>query len=469
MKNILVTGGAGYLGSVLSKMLVEKGYNVRCFDRLYFGKESIKDLLDSDKFELIEGNLLNLSDFPDIFDGIDAVIHLAGLANDPTAELDPEVTSLVNYEYSRLLAEKAKEKGVSHFVFASSCSVYGKSLVDIVSEESPLNPVSVYAETKMRAEVDILKMADDDFHPVSLRQATLYGVSPRMRFDLAINLMVMNAVTKNRIFIMGGGDQWRPFLHVEDAADAFVFCLEQPPELISGKIYNLGATEDNFKIAELAQAVKKHIDGVELDVIPDNPDKRSYRVSCEKIKEELGWAPSKSMEDGIKDIREFVASNKQEGFDVPQYYNIKTLQDFIKTPASEEGDPVRHDFLPFCKPLIGKKEEEELLDTLHSGWITTGPKVHRLEEKFKEYLGCEHAVCVNSCTAALHLSLVALGIGPGDEVITTPVTWPSTANVIVHTGATPVFADVDKKTLNILPGQIEKRITDKTKAVIPVH
>lgn len=469
MKKVLLTGGAGYLGSVLSRKLLDKGYGVRCFDRLYFGEFPVEDLSKNKDFELVKGNILNFESFPGLLDGVDAVIHLAGLANDPTAELDPGLTRLVNYEAPCAIARTAKAKGVKRFIFASSCSVYGKSPVNTVSEDSPLNPVSIYAESKSLAEGEILKMKDDAFHPLCLRQATLYGVSPRMRFDLAINLMIMHAVAKKKIFIFGGGDQWRPFLHVEDAAEAFIHCLDQPVETVSGKIYNLGSTEDNYRIADLAHAVKKHVDGVDLDKVPDNPDRRSYRVDCERIREELAWSPRKRIEDGIKEIKEFVLQRKSEGFDNSRYYNIKTLQEFIKTPAAENGDPVRHDFLPFCRPSIGKAEEEELLDTLRSGWITTGPKVRALEEKFKEYLGCEHAVCVSSCTAALHLSLVALGIGEGDEVITTPITWPATANVVVHTGAAPVFADVDRRTLNILPGEIEKKITDRTKAIIPVH
>ncbi|MFC1570437.1 DegT/DnrJ/EryC1/StrS family aminotransferase [Candidatus Omnitrophota bacterium] len=143
--------------------------------------------------------------------------------------------------------------------------------------------------------------------------------------------------------------------------------------------------------------------------------------------------------------------------------------DFVQKPAVEGGDPVRAEFLPFALPLIGKEEEDEVVDTLSSGWLTTGPKTKRLESDFADYLGAKNAICVNSCTAALHLALVALDIGEGDEVITTPITWPATANVVIHTGAKPVFADVEKDTLNIDPESIEEKITDKTKAIIPVH
>lgn len=468
-KRVLVTGGAGYLGSVLCKELLNKGYMVRCFDRLYFGLDPIKPILKNQGFELIKGNILNLLEFPDLLKEVDSIIHLAGIANDPTAELDPHLTHKVNFESSVHLARLAKENKIKRFIFASSCSVYGKGLTNIASEESPINPVSIYAESKANAEREILALADNDFHPLSLRQATLYGVSPRMRVDLAINLMVLHALSKGKIFIWGGGEQWRPFLHVEDAAHAMIYCLDMPLKYISGKVYNLGSTEDNLKIIELANIVKETIKGTSLDIIPENPDKRSYRVNCDKIVRELKWKPKKKIEDGIKELSAFFLPQKEKALNKSVFYNIRTIQNFIQKPAAVGGDPIRSDFLPFSLPSIGKEEEKEVIDTLRSGWLTRGPKTARLESMFKDYIGCKHAICVSSCTAALHLSLAALGIGKGDEVITSPITWPATANVIVHTGATPVFADVDRETLNIDPLKIEKKITSKTKAIIPVH
>ncbi len=469
MKRVLVTGGAGYLGSILCRKLLDKGYAVRCFDRLYFGVEPIKPILKDKRFELIKGNILNMCDFPDLLDDVSAVVHLAGIANDPTAELDPQLTHKVNFESSVKLAHMAKGCGIKRFIFASSCSVYGKGLSDIVNEESPLNPVSVYAESKVNAEKDILALADPDFHPLSLRQATLYGRSPRMRVDLAINLMVLHALSKGKIFIWGGGEQWRPFLHVEDAADAMTYCLGLPLKDISGKVYNLGSTRDNLKIIELANVVKNTVKGTVLDIIPENPDKRSYRVSCDKIVKDLKWKPGKKIDEGIKELMDYFATNKAKALNDPAFYNIRTVQDFIRKPAILGGDPIRADFLPFSLPLIGKEEEDEVIDTLRSGWLTRGPKTARLESMFKDYIGCKNAICVSSCTAALHLSLAVLGIKKGDEVITSPITWPATANVIVHTGAKPVFADIDRRTLNIDPSKIEEKITSKTRAIIPVH
>jgi dTDP-4-amino-4,6-dideoxygalactose transaminase/nucleoside-diphosphate-sugar epimerase len=469
MKKILVTGGAGYLGCMLSRKLLDKGYSVRCFDRLYFGEEAIKDILTNPGFELIKGNIIDLGNFPDLLEDIDGIIHLAGLANDPTAELNPELTKITNHGGSVELARRAKEKGIGRFIFASSCSVYGQGLSDQITEESPLNPVSIYAESKITAEKAIDKFRDDTFCPVYLRQATLFGKSNRMRFDLAINLMVVNALIKKKIFVYGGGRQWRPFLHVEDAAEAFITCLESDKDKVSGQVFNVGDSTLNFEIIDLARFIKSNIKGTELEIVPDAPDKRSYRVCFDKITETTGWKPEVTVKTGIKELSKYLSSGEIKDFDTPKFYNIKTLLKYLDTPAIEGGDPVRYDFLPFNLPLIGEEEIEEVIDTLRSGWLTTGPKTKKLEQDFCEYVGTKNAVCVNSCTAALHLSLVSLGIGEGDEVITSPVTWPSTANVILHTGAKPIFCDIDQKTFNIDPLKLEEKITKRTKAVIPVH
>ena len=469
MNKILITGGAGYLGSILSRKLIERGYAVRCFDRLYFGKEPIRSLLGNERFELVKGNILDIDNNLDLLKDIDAIVHLAGIANDPTGDLQPEMTQLVNYSATVKLAELAKKEGVKRFVFASSCSVYGQSIIEELDEESALNPVSIYAESKVKAEMEILKMADDKFAPVSLRQATLFGVSPRMRFDLAINLMVMHALTKKKVFVWGGGKQWRPFLHVRDSADAFVKCLEVSLETISGQIFNVSNTGGNYQIIKLANIVKDCLPGTSIEIIPENPDKRSYRVISEKIRKALGWNADISAEDGIEELSAFLSGSKDRDFNKITYFNIETIKKYLEQPAIEDGDPVRGEFLPFALPQIGVEEEKEVIDTLRSGWITTGPKTQRFEKMICDYTHSKHAVALNSCTAALHLSLVALGVQQGDEVITSPITWPATANVVIHVGANPVFVDIDRSTLNIEVTKIEEKITKKTKAIIPVH
>jgi dTDP-4-amino-4,6-dideoxygalactose transaminase/nucleoside-diphosphate-sugar epimerase len=464
---VLVTGGAGYLGAVLCKKLLDEHYKVRAFDRLLFGREPIEDLLNRSEFELVEGDITHLEEHPGLFDDVGGVIHLAGLANDPSCDLRPEMTERVNYRASLALAEKAKAKGIGPFIFASSCSVYGAGLGEL-KETSPLNPVSLYAEVKVRTEHALNAMADGSFWPVHLRQATLFGLSPRMRFDLAVNVMVLHGTLNKKIYVLGGGKQWRPFVHVADSSDAFIAALKRAEEL-SCEVINIGSSSLNYQICDLADLIASNLPEVVLDVAPGDAERRTYRVNFDKMKRLLGLAASRTVEDGIQEISHALSSGALPEPQSPRYYNIRLLKELVDTPATMGGEPACDDFVPFSLPLLGKEEEEEVIATLRSGWLTTGPRTQKFEEIARRYLGCSHTVAVNSCTGALHLALAALGVGPGDEVITSPITWPSTANVVVHLGARPVFVDVERDTLNIDPDLIEAAITDKTKVIIPVH
>ena len=469
MARVLVTGGAGYLGCVLSRMLVEKKYRVRIFDRLYFGEEPIKPLANNQNVEVIKGDIRRLEDFPHLLDDVDAIVHLAGLANDPSCDLDPEMSFDVNITATRRLAITAKQRGIERFIFSSSCSVYGRGEVDLITEDSDKKPVSVYAVTKLIAERELCELADEKFTPVMLRNATLFGPSPRMRFDLAVNQIVARALKRRKILVFEGGRQWRPFVHVEDAARACIVCLEAPAEKVRGEIFNVTNEENNFQIVELARLAQKHFPEAVMETVPGDEDKRSYRVSSAKIEKTLGFKATYSVEDGIRQVRQLLDDGAITDPEADVYYNIRLISKIRQMPAIAGGESSSARFLPFVSPSIGEEEESEVLDTLRSGWITTGPKVERFERRFAEYIGAENAVAVSSCTAALHLSLVAAGVGPGDEVITSPLTWASTANVVIHQGATPVFVDVDRDTLNIDPELIERAITPKTKAIMPVH
>jgi dTDP-4-amino-4,6-dideoxygalactose transaminase len=208
---------------------------------------------------------------------------------------------------------------------------------------------------------------------------------------------------------------------------------------------------------------------VKVETVPDDDDRRSYRVTFERSGEVLGYRPQCKVEDSIVEIARAIRSGAMGDCAESRFFTVRHLREVDDMPALEGGDPVREEMLLFAQPLVGREEEQEVIDTLRSGWLTTGPKTKKFEEELAEYTGAQHAVCVNSCTAALHLSLAALDIGPGDEVITSPVTFPATANVIIHQGATPIFADVDPTTLNIDPIDIERKVTDRTKAIVPVH
>lgn len=468
MKKILVTGGAGYIGSVLVRDLLNKGYKVSVFDSLYFGEESLKELKNNPNFELIKGDMQNIDSYSNLLDDVEAVIHLAAISNDPSCDLDPYYTKKINVEGTKKLARMCKERGVKRFLFSSSCAIYGAGITTELDENSPKLPVSLYAKTKVECEDILLGMMGENFYPTILRNGTIFGYSPKMRFDLVVNLMTKNAVKDKKIFILGKGEQWRPNVHVKDVSKAFIKVLESPIEKVKGETFNVGSNDLNFQIYKIAEEFKSVIPNTKIEFVPADKDTRDYNINFDKINQVLGYTTDFKIKDGIREIQKAILDGSIKDVEDNRYYAIKTIKEFLIKPAVITGKPIRPTFLPFALPLITEDEENEVLDTLRSGWLTTGSKTKLFEEKLKEYTGAKHAVALNSCTGALHLALVALGIKQGDEVITSPITWPSTANVIVHTGAKPVFVDIDKNTLNIDPNKIEEKITKNTKAIIPV-
>jgi nucleoside-diphosphate-sugar epimerase len=302
---VLVTGGAGYIGSILSRLLVEKGYNVTCLDRFFFGTDPIKDV--ADKINIVKDDIRWFK--PEILKGIDAVFDLASLSNDPSGELDPQKTLEINYKGRVRVAELSKKYGVAKYVLASTCSVYGFQ-EGVLTEESRLNPLTTYAKANVLAEKEILPLADNFFTVTVLRQATVYGFSPRMRFDLAINGMVLGFFKNGKIPIMRDGKQWRPFVHVRDTSNGFVKVLEADRELVNGQIFNVGSSEQNVQIFDLAKLVAESIS------LPFNyewygsPDTRSYRVSFNKIKETLNFKPQYTPKEGAKEVFEALKEGK---------------------------------------------------------------------------------------------------------------------------------------------------------------
>lgn len=466
--HVLVTGGAGYEGCWIIPLLLERGHTVRLFDRFCFGREPIQGFESSPDCEIIEGDIRRLQEFPDLFDGIDGIIHLAGLANDPSCDLDPELTVDVNVESTHELANLAVQNSVRRFIFASSCSVYGKGVFEILDEKSPANPVSAYAVSKVDGEKILLGLKSEHFEPVISRTATLFGWSPRMRFDLAINLMTATAMRDGAINVMGGGNQWRPFIHVKDAALAKIAFLEAPADQVSGEIFNVGEDEANIRIRDLAKMVHKHIPEAELKISLGDEDTRSYHVQFGKLHEVLGYSRTLSIDDGIVEIKEKLSDATIDPFD-EKYFNVRRMKKLIATPVEEGGEPIAPRLIPMARPVLGVEEEKAVVEALRSGWITSGPHVAAFEKAFCETVQGKEAVAVSSCTAAIHLCLVHLGVRPGDEVITSPLTWPSVANVIVNMGATLVLADIQRETLNMDPESLKRAITVKTKAIIPVH
>jgi dTDP-4-amino-4,6-dideoxygalactose transaminase/nucleoside-diphosphate-sugar epimerase len=466
---VLVTGGAGYIGSVIVPHLVASGHSVTVLDKFLFGTESLSEYIDKKKINVIKADVRDFEALARDFQRYDCIFHLAALSNDPSCELDPRLTYETNVRGTQNVADLAKQAGVPRFVLFSSCSVYGAAKTARLTESSLLNPISAYADSKVKAEEYLQSITDSSFRPTILRLATAFGGSPRMRFDLAINLMTLHARTKGRISIMGGGKQWRPFVHVKDVARLCDQLLEEPLEKIGNQTFNVGGDELNFQIAEIAKLVSE-LTNAQLDWPPDDPDKRSYRVSFEKIRQVLSFIPRYDTKFAVREISDQL---KAEGItadsDHRKFYNIQVMRNLLGLPACEGGEPIRRDFLPFALPLLGPEEEREVIETLRSGWITTGPRTKRFEEKIARYVGADDCLALSSCTAGLHLALAALDIGPGHEVVTTSLTFCSTANVIEHTGAKPVFVDVDPKTLNINAKLIEEKITERTKAIMVVH
>ncbi len=325
-----MTGGAGYIGSVMSRILLEKGYNVTVLDRLFFGIDSVKDI--TDQINLIKDDVRFFD--PDLLKGIDAVFDLAALSNDPSGELDQEKTLEINYKGRVRVANLAKKYGIKKYVFASTCSVYGFQ-EGIINEESGLNPLTTYAKASMMAEKEILPLADKTFSATVLRQATVYGFSYRMRFDLAINGMTLGYFRNGKIPIMRDGKQWRPFVNVRDTSNAFIKVLEAEPELVNGQIFNVGSDEQNIQIFDLAKLVAE---GCNLPFNYEwygDCDTRSYRVSFNKIKDTLGYNPQTSIKKGAENVFTALKEGRLNPDDprvitVRWYKHLLEMQRFLK-------------------------------------------------------------------------------------------------------------------------------------------
>jgi nucleoside-diphosphate-sugar epimerase len=303
MMHVLVTGGAGYIGSVLVPLLLERGHRVTVVDRLYFGEDTLPkpESVPGDRLRVVRADIRRVD--PRVFEGANAVVDLAGISNDPACELDPELTRSINLEGARRTHRLAHAAGVQRIVFASSCSVYGHGEGTQLVETSPLHPVSLYAQCKADGEKSLLELGKATGLTVTaLRFATVFGLSRRMRFDLAVNVMTKNAYAEQRVVVEGGGKQWRPFVHVKDVSEAIARTLEQPAAKVSGEVLNVGNTISNVRILNLAYRVRDAIPGTHVDVLRTDPDLRDYNVNFDKIERVLDWKPSRTIDDGIAEV-----------------------------------------------------------------------------------------------------------------------------------------------------------------------
>jgi len=323
--HVLVAGGAGYIGAVLVPVLLERGHRVTVLDRLYFGNPYAKMEADpglQGRLKVVRADIRSFD--PAILKGVEGIVDVSGISNDPSCELEPDLTKSVNVDGGKRLAKLAAEAGVRRYVYSSSCSVYGHGEGLGLTETSGRHPVSLYARAKAELEDSLFEMhaKTPSFEVVALRLATVFGLSPRMRFDLAINVMTKNAYVNRRIMVDGGGRQWRPFVHVRDVADAFSLGLTSERKLVAGEVFNVGSNQNNVQILNLAFRVRDAIPGTEVVHAPTDPDLRDYNVSFEKVHRVLDYATKKTIDDGIREVLGAIKDG-QVDVDDRRWYTLK--------------------------------------------------------------------------------------------------------------------------------------------------
>jgi len=335
----LVTGGAGYVGCRLVPALAEAGYRVRVFDVMFYGDAGLDRVRD--QIEVVEGDIRRVP--ADLLDGVSAIINLAGLSTEPAAEYQPEANQEINFKAAVELAALAKQNGVRRFIQASSGSIYdvgaGHPEQDILhTEDSAVAPFRIYSITKREAEKRILAMADERFTPVVLRKGSVYGYSPRMRFDLVVNAFVLNALQTGCVVLHNGGEMWRPLLSIEDAAAAYMLMLEAPVDKVRGEIFNV--TNGNYRISELALRVQSKLATMDIpcELRPDyNPrNLRSCQASGKKIAERLGFTPSVTVEQTVEDLVEKIRGGAVQDPSDPAFHNIRWL-DLLEETRTRAG------------------------------------------------------------------------------------------------------------------------------------
>jgi nucleoside-diphosphate-sugar epimerase len=326
---VLLTGNEGYIGTILVPWLWARNHEVVGLDSGLFRECTLRSAIRPVPTIRKDVRDVELRDL----EGVEAVIHLAGLSNDPLGNLNPRLTFEINHEAAVRLAELAKRAGVRRFLYASTCSVYGAAGDEMLDESAAFNPVTPYAESKARSEIDLRRLADRGFCPVYLRAATAYGVSPLLRFDLAVNNLVAWAATTGRVFLKSLGTSWRPLVHIEDIALAYITLLHAPEEKVHNQAFNIGRTEENYRISDVAEIVRQAVPNTHIEFAPDaSPDLRNYRVSCDRIAHELPeYRTHWTVAHGVEEVYQAIADTglSSDHFEGPRYNRIAYLKQLL--------------------------------------------------------------------------------------------------------------------------------------------
>ena len=332
---VLVVGGAGYIGSVLVERLLEKGYRVRVLDSLLYGDEPLRSVRNHPDFDMIVGDCRNIQDVVRAVRGVESIVHLAAIVGDPACEQDHEPALETNYAATRMLIEIAKGHGVSRLLFASSCSVYGASDIEM-DEHSEVQPISLYGRTKVDSERALLDARNDTFHPTVLRFATVFGLGYRHRFDLVVNLLTAKARQESIITIFNG-QQWRPFIHLRDLVDATVRVLGAPVQIVSGEIFNVGDMRLNHTLADVADVIRDVFPNVVVEHV-DNSDRRNYRVNFDKLVSRTGFRARYTLRDGVEEIRRAFDERLIIDYTDLRYHNQRYLKAVGSRANKDEVD-----------------------------------------------------------------------------------------------------------------------------------
>lgn len=325
---VLVTGGAGYIGSVAVRKLVNSGFNVRVLDTFWWGRQPLADI--APKIELVKADIRNAK--AEVLKDIDVVIHLAGLSNDPMANFNPQANFAINCQATGRFAKLCQKNGIAKFIFASSASIYHRANLPanvVQNEKSPVSPKAYYSVSKYEAEKALLQLADDNFHPIIFRQGTVYGFSPRMRYDLVVNTMVKDALVFGKIFVFCQGKEFRPLIDIADCAAAYILAIKVPATRIGGQIFNL--VHKNYNILDLAKMIQrtlKTVNGINPQIIvSDSMERyRSYQITGEKFAKVFDWQPQTSPQTAIRQILNKITKTPLTDLKHPRFYNIEWLK-----------------------------------------------------------------------------------------------------------------------------------------------